>query len=559
MGQKEYHLLFTGVGRRVELIQAFRSAALNYHANLKIYGADISETAPALSFCDYTRTVCRMSDEQYIPQLLRICKQDRIDLLIPTIDTDLLVLAKNKELFNQHGTKVLISNSDKIEICRDKNCTADFFESCGLKAPKTFGDYRKYYGSYPCFIKPKDGSSSINAFKVNDETELEVHAKKIADYIIQPFIEGVEYTVDIFCDFEGNPLYITPRVRMAVRSGEVLKTRIDLDRTIIEECNRLVEAYKPCGPLTVQLIRQKDTGEDYFIEINPRFGGGAPLSMKAGARSAEAILRILSGERPDYQYHCIEDGVIYSRFDQSVCVGRDCRTALSGEQMQLIKGVIFDLDDTLYSEKQYVRSGFRAVAEQLCDQEVEEELWGYFLEGKNAIDELLKVKKIPERKAECLETYRNHIPIIGLYDGVKELILRFQQIGIKVGLITDGRINGQKNKISALGLTDMLDDIIITDELGGVQFRKPNDISFRIMQCRWGIPFEQIVYVGDNLEKDFQAPKQLGMKSIYFRNKNGLYQDNSENGALAYGLVDFVIQRISDMDRIQFIRGYFPV
>lgn len=555
MGQKEYHFLFTGVGRRVELIQAFRSAALNFHTNLKIYGADVSETAPALSFCDYTRKVCTMSDEQYIPQLLQICQQDRIDLLIPTIDTDLLILAKNSELFNHQGTKILISKLDKIEICRDKNCTAAFFESCGLKTPSTFSNYRKYHGSYPCFIKPKDGSSSINAFKVNGKTELEVHAKEIADYIVQPFIEGVEYTVDIFCDFEGNPIYITPRVRMAVRSGEVLKTCIDLDQTIIAECKRLVEAYKPCGPLTVQLIRQKDTGEDYFIEINPRFGGGAPLSMKAGARSAEAILRILSGEKPEYQHHCIEDGVIYSRFDQSVCVGHDCRQALSGEQTQPIKGVIFDLDDTLYSEKQYVKSGFRAVAEQLSDKDAEEELWGYFLEGKSAIDELIKAKNIPERKAECLETYRNHIPVIGLYDGVRELVLRFRQMGIKVGLITDGRVNGQKNKISVLGLTDLLDDIIITDELGGVQFRKPNDIAFRIMQCRWGIPFEQMVYVGDNLRKDFQAPRQLGMKSIYFRNKDGLYQDNSENGVLSCGLADCVIERISDMNRMQLIFG----
>lgn len=557
MGKKEYHFLFTGVGRRVELIQAFRSAALNSHTNLKIYGTDVSETAPALFFCDHTRKVCRMSDEQYIPQLLRICQQDRIDLLIPTIDSDLLVLAKNKKLFDRHGTKVLISELDKIEICRDKNCTAMFFESCGLKTPGTFNDYRKYHGSYPCFIKPKDGSSSINAFKVNKEAELEIHAKKIDDYIVQPFIEGVEYTVDIFCDFDGNPIYITPRVRMAVRSGEVLKSCIDLDQTIIAECKRLIEAYKPCGPLTVQLIRQKDTGEDYFIEINPRFGGGVPLSMKAGARSAETILRILSDERLEYQQHSIEDGAIYSRFDQSVCVGRDHRTASSCGQVQPIKGVVFDLDDTLYSEKQYIRSGFRAVAEQLCDKDAEEVLWDYFLKGKSAIDELIKVKKIPERRVECLETYRNHIPIIGLYDGVKELILRFQQMGIKVGLITDGRINGQKNKISSLGLTDLLEDIIITDELGGVQFRKPNDITFRIMQCRWGIPFEQMVYVGDNLQKDFQAPKQLGMKSIYFRNMDGLYQDNSENSALSYGIVDHVIERISDMNRMKFVGGYF--
>lgn len=92
------------------------------------------------------------------------------------------------------------------------------------------------------------------------------------------------------------------------------------------------------------------------------------------------------------------------------------------------------------------------------------------------------------------------------------------------GVITDGRVSGQKKKIQALGLEKLVNDIIITDELGGIQFRKPCDIAFRIMQHRWKIPFEQMIYVGDNVEKDFQAPKQLGMRSIFFKNKDGLYQ-----------------------------------
>ena len=126
---KEFHILFTGVGRRVELIQAFHQAALHLGIKLKLYGADMAGTAPALAFCDYTRKVCGMRDENYIPQLLDICAADYIDLLIPTIDTDLLILSKNTERFEKIGTKVLISKPDKIAICRDKNCTAYFFES----------------------------------------------------------------------------------------------------------------------------------------------------------------------------------------------------------------------------------------------------------------------------------------------------------------------------------------------------------------------------------------------------------------------------------------------
>ena len=101
---KEIHILVTGVGRRVELMQAFRQAALNLNINLNLYGADMAGTAPALMYCDYTRKVVAMKDEKYIDNLLSICEADKIDLLIPTIDTDLLVLAENKEKFEVIGT-----------------------------------------------------------------------------------------------------------------------------------------------------------------------------------------------------------------------------------------------------------------------------------------------------------------------------------------------------------------------------------------------------------------------------------------------------------------------
>ena len=315
----EIRILFTGVGRRIELIQAFRTAALVLNKTIKIYGADMAGTAPALAYCDYTRKVVAMKDPNYINDLLGICIADDIDLVIPTIDTDLLVLAENRERFTDIGTKVMISAPDKIRICRDKNYTSKFFVDCGLHAPMPVNDWKKYDSGYPAFIKPKDGSSSINAFKIDNIEELEVYAAQIDDYIVQPFIEGKEYTVDIFCDWDGEPISIVPRERVQIRAGEVLKTRIELDKTMIAEAKTLCHEFRPCGPMTVQLIRDRNSGINYYIEINPRFGGGAPLSMKAGARSAEAIIKMLDGAEPE-RYKSVADGAVYSRFDQSVCI-----------------------------------------------------------------------------------------------------------------------------------------------------------------------------------------------------------------------------------------------
>lgn len=268
--------------------------------------------------------------------------------------------------------------------------------------------------------------------------------------------------------------------------------------------------------MTVQLIQDKNTGDNYYIEINPRYGGGALLSMKAGARSAEALLKLISGELIEYQEKSC-NGAIYSRFDQSVCIS-------DGDDTQPIKGVIFDLDDTFYSEKQYVRSGYKKIGEYLGRVDAAEKLWNYFEDGRKAIDAYLGEIGEEDKKADCLKIYREQKPEISLYDGVAHMIEDLKTKGVKVGIITDGRPEGQRNKIKALGLESLVDDII-TDELGGPQFRKPCDIAFRIMQNRWRLPYEQIVYVGDNLDKDFQACRQLGMRWKYFINEDGLYLD----------------------------------
>ncbi len=233
------------------------------------------------------------------------------------------MLSENKHLFEQIGTKVLIARPEKVKICRDKNYTADYFISLGLKSPQPVNAVEKYKLGFPAFIKPKDGSSSINAYRVDNAEDLKLYADKIGDYIIQPFISGREYTIDIFCDYAGNPVFITPRERLAVRAGEVLKTRITQDDLMIDEMKTLVKDFRPSGQVTVQLIRDDRTGDDYYIEINPRFGGGAPLTMKAGADSAEAVIRMLNGETLEYQQKAARDGAIYCRFDQSVCVNEE--------------------------------------------------------------------------------------------------------------------------------------------------------------------------------------------------------------------------------------------
>ncbi len=188
-----------------------------------------------------------------------------------------------------------------------------------------------------------------------------------------------------------------------------------------------------------------------------------------------------------------------------------------------VKVVIFDLDDTLYNEIDYVKSGLFKISENYPDiPNMYEEMLLAFLQGNKPIDSVLEKNRMIEEKENCLSIYRSHRPRIFLDEKLKKMLLNIRKHK-SLGLITDGRVIGQKNKILALGLDKIFDKIIITDELGDISFRKPNIKAYVIMKDYFKCDFSDMVYVGDNINKDFIAPEILGIKKIFYNNINGLY------------------------------------
>lgn len=316
------NVLILSAGRRVELVKAFKNAQKKLNMqNAKVIAVDISKYAPALYFADNFYLVPRVTDIKYIDTIIDIAIKENIDLIVPTIDTELYVLALNKRLIEEKtNAKVLISDKEIIEICNDKNKTIEFLQQNGFDLPNTLNedDLKNKAYKFPLFIKPKDGSSSINTFIINDEKELQFFKEYVKEPIIQERIEGNEYTVDVCMDFEGNVISIVPRIRIATRSGEISKGKIDKNNHVIEDVKRLMQTLKPIGHITVQCFLTKDNVIKY-IEINPRFGGGAPMSFYAGANSPEFLLRMLNGEELSY-YEGFQDGLVFSRFDDSILI-----------------------------------------------------------------------------------------------------------------------------------------------------------------------------------------------------------------------------------------------
>ena len=315
-----YNVMILSAGRRVELVKRFKRAAKELKIDSKIIGVDINNLAPALYFCDAKEIIPMINEENYLDTLLNICKKYDIKLVVPTIDTELLKISENIDKFEKIGVKVNISTSDVIRICRNKKNTAKWLEENGFNSPRMITDEDLSNNNYefPLFIKPLDGSSSINAFKIENKKELDFFKDYVPNPIIQEMVFGTEYTIDVFCDFNGQLITVVPRKRLAVRSGEILKGIIDKDRVIIDEIKRIISKLKPYGHITVQCIKSENNVVN-ILEINPRFGGGAPMSIDAGADSPKNLYRILMGEKLEYNED-YKDKLYFSRFDDAIMI-----------------------------------------------------------------------------------------------------------------------------------------------------------------------------------------------------------------------------------------------
>lgn len=318
--KKSLNVLFTCIGRRVSLVNSFRNAAKDLKIGIKIFGTDRTELSPALQICDEKFVTCPINDDGYIREILHIVKNNKINLLIPTIDTELKSLADNKDKFEKLGCKVLVSSPEAVDICQDKRKTFKFLKRHNFDTPNTMSlamAMKDKKLAMPKFLKPWDGSASKGNQLVVNRKELEFFGKRIKNCIVQEFIKGHEFTCDVYVDFDMNVRCVVPRRRIEVRGGEVSKGQTCKDAVIMNAVKEVVEALG-AGPgiITIQLIANSCGIK--FIEINPRFGGGAPLGISAGANYPKWILQEMMGQKPKIQFDGFKDGLIMLRYDAEV-------------------------------------------------------------------------------------------------------------------------------------------------------------------------------------------------------------------------------------------------
>ena len=311
------NVLVLSAGRRVELIQAFQKALKAHALGSKLVAGDAQGLAPALYHADVSVLLPTVHDDEYLAGLCRVILDHDISLVVPTIDPELPVLAAHRrEIEERTGAVVMVAEPWVTEICNDKVLTHRHVTENGLLAPGLLNaDQELEDSDFPLIVKPRAGSSSIGVNTVASASELDFVLPRTTDPMVQELVTGNEYTVDCFCDFEGSVITVVPRLRIATRGGEIQKGRVVKDNEIIDAVKQLLGSLPMPGHSTIQCFKT-DRGVE-IIEVNPRFGGGAPMSIAAGADSCSGLVRLLQGERLTYNED-YEDGLTFLRFDQAV-------------------------------------------------------------------------------------------------------------------------------------------------------------------------------------------------------------------------------------------------
>jgi carbamoyl-phosphate synthase large subunit len=324
-------LLFTCIGRRVELVRAFERAAGELGLRLEVHGADATRLSPAMQLIEHAHVVPTIASGRYIDALSDIIRRYRIDLLIPLLDLELAAIADARSRFAELGCHAIVSSPAVIEICQDKLATHRTLQAAGIDTPQTWPwvvalEQKRH--RFPYYMKPRRGSAAKGNYVIHDADELRVLGRRVDDAIVQEFIRGEEYTLDVYTGFDGVPRCAVPRKRLEVRTGEVSKGIVVRHPEVMAMGRRVAEVLGECrGVITVQCMMSPE-GRIRVIEMNPRFGGGAPLAIHAGADFPRWILQEHTGRKPRISAMGFRDGVAMLRYDQSVFVrGADKRPA----------------------------------------------------------------------------------------------------------------------------------------------------------------------------------------------------------------------------------------
>ncbi|MCR5878705.1 HAD-IA family hydrolase [Phenylobacterium sp. J367] len=511
------NVLILSAAAKVLLVRAFREAA--GACGGRVIAADVTPDNAALFEADEPLILPRSDAPDFPEAVVAACHAHSVRLVVPTRDAELETLALLKPRLADHEVTVLVASPEAIAICRDKRRFAAFCAAQGLETPRAYAP-GEAPDRYPVFVRPVSGAGGAQARRIDRAEDL----PDDPGLLVQVFDAAPEFTIDVLLDLEGRPLQAVARQRLSIRAGEAVKSRVVAAPELTNPAMRLCAALGLVGHNVVQAFWEPGAPAAVHRDQPPvrrrlePLDPGGPGLARADPDDAD---RLAEGGDPAadplWPHHA------------ALCRGPDRHRRGTGRARRPIRvmtrALLLDMDDTLYEERSYVLSGFRAVAEEIhahfphadadavfahLAETLESQGRGKLFDGALLA---FRIEATPELVERLVAAYRHHTPDVALWPGVADTLAELRK-SWKLAIVTDGLHAMQARKAEALGLADLVDTVVFCWEH---EAPKPDPQGFRLALKRLGAEAADAVVVGDNPLHDIAAARAIGARSVRVR------------------------------------------
>lgn len=316
------NILFCSAGRRCELLKNFRKSMGDKG---KIIATDISVTAPAIYMADKYYIVPKINEDDYVTTILDICKKEQIQAVTTLIDPEIIILAEHRKEFEKIGVEVLAPYKETADICFDKFEMFQYLQKSGIRTVGTYGDIESFEKGikeekikFPVFVKPRRGSGSVGARRIDDWNMLKKAMLEDSSLIIQEFMgDALDVDADIYVDTISNQaVSLFSKKKLETKIGGASKTVSFKDDELNKFVCKALKNFKFNGPIDMDLW-YKD-GEYYLSEVNPRFGGAYLHAYGAGVDFVKLIENNVNGVENIPDFGNYEENIVMMMYDSVV-------------------------------------------------------------------------------------------------------------------------------------------------------------------------------------------------------------------------------------------------
>jgi carbamoyl-phosphate synthase large subunit len=327
------NVLLTTAGRRNYLVRWFQEALEGEGRVI----ASNSIDCPAFYAADGACVSPLIKSDEYVPFLIDLCRRERVELVVPLFDPDVVALARHQDVFEKIGAIPVVPSADVAALCIDKLWAARYLEECGIGTPRTFDvdaardALESGELSFPVVVKVRAGMSGIDMRTVQSADEFKVLSDRLVarrtvdadietDHIVQEYVRGQEYGLDVICDLKGAYVTTVVKRKLGMRAGET-DAALTVDMPDLQELGeKLAHVLPHPGNLDVDLIMSEDGPQ--VLDVNPRFGGGYPFSHAAGCDLPRALVGWRKGLSVDPALLAARPGIASYKYISIVTEGK---------------------------------------------------------------------------------------------------------------------------------------------------------------------------------------------------------------------------------------------